>query len=247
MCLLPRKHHSEAAMAAVVVKVAAAEAAGEIGPWEEMDSPDELMTAPPELPKEWIQAHQLWVEQQQEEGSERAGRAGTAATTTSSSSSSSSSRNPEQQKVGSGSLKNPKQGLAGGAHVGCACHGTEEVSGKQQQQKAGKVMNSSNVESHPPSSSSEATANGSPARSIRPDPEPHNNTSSNSSSSGPSDLPLMVAPGVLSQRHYPHLQATELMLVNGMRVCFKETDFFKDEVLISGVAIGGLSEVNDGS
>jgi hypothetical protein len=53
----------------------------------------------------------------------------------------------------------------------------------------------------------------------------------------------MLAPGVVSQRWYPQLGATELLLVNGMRVTVKTTDYFRDEVLITGVAPGGLSEV----
>mmetsp|Transcript_12208 Transcript_12208/g.26250 ORF Transcript_12208/g.26250 Transcript_12208/m.26250 type:complete len:1102 (+) Transcript_12208:74-3379(+) len=47
---------------------------------------------------------------------------------------------------------------------------------------------------------------------------------------------------VVSERTYSVLGATELMLSNGMRVCFKPTTFMGDEVLTSGVAFGGLTE-----
>ena len=253
-------------MKAVVMKVAAAEAAGEIGPWEEMDSPDELMTAPPHLPQEWIQAHQTWLEQQkqqqQEEGNGRTS-SGAAATTSSSSRGSvtssslvtSSSHQEQQQVSGSSSLKGSKPGFAGGAHVGCACHGSSGGEGQQQQQEeeAGSTIPSKGDKGNKQSSSSAAaaTANGTHASTQAADDKTRSTcstsgTSSNSSSGGPSGLPPMLAPGVISQRHYPHLQATELLLVNGMRLCLKETDFFKDEVLISGVATGGLSEVRRG-
>ncbi|GAX81449.1 hypothetical protein CEUSTIGMA_g8878.t1 [Chlamydomonas eustigma] len=55
----------------------------------------------------------------------------------------------------------------------------------------------------------------------------------------------MPSPGVIvSERSLEgSLSATELLLGNGMRVCFKSTDFLHDEVLISGFAFGGLSEV----
>ena len=56
------------------------------------------------------------------------------------------------------------------------------------------------------------------------------------------------APGtVVSEHQYEEpLNATELVLSNGMRVCFKCTDFFDDEVLLTGFAFGGLSEVSCG-
>jgi hypothetical protein len=49
--------------------------------------------------------------------------------------------------------------------------------------------------------------------------------------------------GVVSERHYPQIEVRELMLVNGMRLAIKETDFLADEVLVTAVAVGGLSEV----
>lgn len=53
----------------------------------------------------------------------------------------------------------------------------------------------------------------------------------------------MLLSGVISERHYPELNVRELTLVNGLRVAIKETDFLNDEVLITAVANGGLSEV----
>ena len=49
---------------------------------------------------------------------------------------------------------------------------------------------------------------------------------------------------VVSERHYAgDLGATELLLGNGMRVCFKPTTFLDDEVMLTGFAFGGMSEV----
>eukprot|EP00249_Psilotum_nudum_P022861 c28663_g1_i1 orf=451-3468(-) len=45
------------------------------------------------------------------------------------------------------------------------------------------------------------------------------------------------------KRIFPEFGATELILSNGIRVCYKCTDFFDDQVLFSGYAYGGLSEV----
>jgi hypothetical protein len=49
--------------------------------------------------------------------------------------------------------------------------------------------------------------------------------------------------GVVSERQYPDIEVRELTLVNGMRLAIKETDFLADEVLVTAVAVGGLSEV----
>jgi hypothetical protein len=49
--------------------------------------------------------------------------------------------------------------------------------------------------------------------------------------------------GVVSERQYPAIEVRELTLVNGMRLAIKETDFLADEVLVTAVAVGGLSEV----
>jgi hypothetical protein len=49
--------------------------------------------------------------------------------------------------------------------------------------------------------------------------------------------------GVVSQRHYPDLDVTELTLVNGLKVSLKHTEHFADEVVVTAVAVGGLSEV----
>jgi hypothetical protein len=50
---------------------------------------------------------------------------------------------------------------------------------------------------------------------------------------------------VVSQRHYPQLDVTELTLVNGLKLSLKVTDFFADEVVMTAVAVGGLSEVRE--
>jgi hypothetical protein len=52
-----------------------------------------------------------------------------------------------------------------------------------------------------------------------------------------------MAAGVISERHYPGIEVRELTLVNGMRLAIKQTDFLADEVLVTAVAVGGLSEV----
>eukprot|EP00877_Chromochloris_zofingiensis_P010304 jgi/Chrzof1/5527/Cz16g06120.t1 len=52
------------------------------------------------------------------------------------------------------------------------------------------------------------------------------------------------APGeIVSERYHEDLAAYEVVLSNGMRVCWKETNFMEDEVMVSGTAAGGLSEV----
>ncbi|KAK8566816.1 hypothetical protein V6N13_002501 [Hibiscus sabdariffa] len=48
---------------------------------------------------------------------------------------------------------------------------------------------------------------------------------------------------IVEQKKYPHIGATELNLSNGMRVCYKCTDFFDDQVLFTGFSYGGLSEL----
>lgn len=52
---------------------------------------------------------------------------------------------------------------------------------------------------------------------------------------------------IVSRVRLPEIGATELVLSNGMKVTFKETDFLKDQVLLSGFASGGLSEVPENS
>ncbi|XP_010667309.2 zinc protease PQQL-like isoform X1 [Beta vulgaris subsp. vulgaris] len=46
-------------------------------------------------------------------------------------------------------------------------------------------------------------------------------------------------------QEYSDIKATELILSNGMRVCYKCTDFLDDQVLISGYSYGGLSELSE--
>lgn len=41
-----------------------------------------------------------------------------------------------------------------------------------------------------------------------------------------------------------NLDATELLLVNGMRVVIKHTTHMEDELFLTGVAAGGLTEVS---
>ena len=48
---------------------------------------------------------------------------------------------------------------------------------------------------------------------------------------------------VVSTRTFPLLDATELTLSNGMRVCYKVTRALEDQVLLHAFAAGGLSEV----
>jgi hypothetical protein len=48
------------------------------------------------------------------------------------------------------------------------------------------------------------------------------------------------------ERQYPDIEVRELTLVNGMRLAIKQTDFLADEVLVTAVAVGGLSEVRAG-
>ncbi|XP_021751377.1 zinc protease PQQL-like [Chenopodium quinoa] len=47
------------------------------------------------------------------------------------------------------------------------------------------------------------------------------------------------------QQEYADINVTELILSNGMRVCYKCTDFLDDQVLISGYSYGGLSELSE--
>ncbi|KAH6755599.1 Insulinase family protein [Perilla frutescens var. hirtella] len=50
---------------------------------------------------------------------------------------------------------------------------------------------------------------------------------------------------VVEQFEYSSIGATELVLSNGMRVCYKCTDFFNDQVLFTGFSYGGLSELEE--
>ncbi|WIA32467.1 hypothetical protein OEZ86_003287 [Tetradesmus obliquus] len=131
-----KKWHSEAALRKVVEGVAAAEAGGRIGPWEEPEMPDSIMKQIPQVPEEWY-----------------------------------------------------------------TCCGLEP-----------------------------------------PDPSlplyPSMLLDAESAAAAADSLA-----GVVSERLYPQLQLRELMLANGMRLAIKETDFLADEVLVTAVAVGGLSEV----
>lgn len=55
---------------------------------------------------------------------------------------------------------------------------------------------------------------------------------------------IKPTPGhIIEQIEYSNIGATELTLSNGMRVCYKCTDFFDDQVLFTGFSYGGLSEL----
>ncbi|GIL74679.1 hypothetical protein Vretimale_2315 [Volvox reticuliferus] len=60
------------------------------------------------------------------------------------------------------------------------------------------------------------------------------------------ELPEPLAPetAIVKERYFPApLDVTELTLSNGMRVAFKSTTFMRDEIHMTGFAVGGLSEV----
>ncbi|XP_027343571.1 zinc protease PQQL-like isoform X1 [Abrus precatorius] len=48
---------------------------------------------------------------------------------------------------------------------------------------------------------------------------------------------------VVKELEYSNIGATELILSNGMRVCYKRTDFLDDQVIFTGYSYGGLSEL----
>ncbi|KAI4350751.1 hypothetical protein L6164_005172 [Bauhinia variegata] len=48
---------------------------------------------------------------------------------------------------------------------------------------------------------------------------------------------------IVQQFEYSNIGATELILSNGMRVCYKCTDFLNDQVIFTGFSYGGLSEL----
>ncbi|GIL48315.1 hypothetical protein Vafri_4598 [Volvox africanus] len=56
--------------------------------------------------------------------------------------------------------------------------------------------------------------------------------------------PLAPETAIVKERYFPApLDVTELTLSNGMRVAFKSTTFMRDEIHMTGFALGGLSEV----
>ncbi|MEW5319769.1 MAG: hypothetical protein WDW38_010898 [Sanguina aurantia] len=61
----------------------------------------------------------------------------------------------------------------------------------------------------------------------------------------PDEIMAVPAPtgSIVSEREYEVLGGTELLLGNGMRVFFKSTVFQNDEILVTGIAHGGMSEV----
>eukprot|EP00899_Mesostigma_viride_P018829 jgi/Mesvir1/26948/Mv20668-RA.1 len=48
---------------------------------------------------------------------------------------------------------------------------------------------------------------------------------------------------IVKKRKVDQIDAVELVLSNGMRVCYKKTDFLDDQLLMRGFAYGGLSEL----
>ncbi|XP_047054247.1 zinc protease PQQL-like [Lolium rigidum] len=50
---------------------------------------------------------------------------------------------------------------------------------------------------------------------------------------------------ILDKVEHPGIGATEMVLSNGMRVCYKCTDFLDDQVVFTGFAYGGLSELSE--
>ncbi|KAG5041605.1 hypothetical protein JHK85_014081 [Glycine max] len=48
---------------------------------------------------------------------------------------------------------------------------------------------------------------------------------------------------VVQELKYSNIGATELILSNGMRICYKHTDFLDDQVIFTGYSYGGLSEL----
>ncbi|KAM7276427.1 hypothetical protein ACFE04_018293 [Oxalis oulophora] len=50
---------------------------------------------------------------------------------------------------------------------------------------------------------------------------------------------------IINKIEYSNIGATELTLSNGMRVCYKSTDFLDDQVIFTGFSHGGLSELRE--
>ncbi|GKV28045.1 hypothetical protein SLEP1_g37144 [Rubroshorea leprosula] len=50
---------------------------------------------------------------------------------------------------------------------------------------------------------------------------------------------------IVKQHEYSNFRATELILSNGMEVCYKCTDFSNDQIIFSGFSYGGLSELSE--
>jgi hypothetical protein len=222
-CSPCRRHHTQAQLKAVVLAVAVAEAAGEILPWQELDTPDELMAAQPQVPTAWLAAHQAW--QQQHPGEE-----------------------PGAKAAAAGSQQTGKRGAAAGV-AGPSSHVHSSTCGCSASSNGGDAASQAgNAASPGPGSSSEADGAAPSSSQEQQQPQQSDTGQPDTAAAAAavavaSGLPPMLAPGVVSSRWYPELGATELLLVNGMRVTLKTTDYFRDEVLITGVAAGGLSEV----
>ncbi|XP_042385676.1 zinc protease PQQL-like [Zingiber officinale] len=48
---------------------------------------------------------------------------------------------------------------------------------------------------------------------------------------------------IINQKEFSSIGVTELLLSNGMKVCYKYTDFLDDQVIFTGFSYGGLSEL----
>ncbi|ONK71353.1 uncharacterized protein A4U43_C04F7630 [Asparagus officinalis] len=44
---------------------------------------------------------------------------------------------------------------------------------------------------------------------------------------------------------YPSIGATELLLSNGIKICYKSTDFLDDQIIFTRFTYGGLSELSE--
>ncbi|XP_039116038.1 zinc protease PQQL-like isoform X1 [Dioscorea cayenensis subsp. rotundata] len=50
---------------------------------------------------------------------------------------------------------------------------------------------------------------------------------------------------IIEQTEHTSIETTELLLSNGMRICYKRTNFLDDQVIFTGFAYGGLSELSE--
>ncbi|CAA6666109.1 unnamed protein product [Spirodela intermedia] len=50
---------------------------------------------------------------------------------------------------------------------------------------------------------------------------------------------------IVQQSEFPNIGATELTLSNGIKICYKCTDFLDDQVVFTGFSYGGLSELSE--
>ncbi|WIA12333.1 hypothetical protein OEZ85_012387 [Tetradesmus obliquus] len=211
-----KKWHSEAALRKVVEAVAADEAGGAIGPWEEPDMPDSIMKQIPQVPEEWYTCcgleppdPSLPIYPSMLLDAESA-----AAVADSLAGSFKSCSSCSAQHGGSSGIGEPAAAAAAAAAV-------EEVL----EELTAAVESSSDQQQETQQEQQQPQAAEQQIQAV------------------PRQPGGMLYPGVVSERLYPQLQLRELTLANGMRLAIKETDFLADEVLVTAVAVGGLSEV----